>query len=304
LHKGTIDVKSRKNQGTSITCRLPYLTGETEKIRQDVKLPLVIPQELRELKILIVDDEEYNRLLLRKIFARWMIECREAVNGMDALEQLKDNHFDLLLMDMRMPEIDGLKTTRFIREEMNIKPSEMPVICFSAVSMKTDREELNRAGVNAYLQKPFTEEMLFTVILSVIKIRTPALNKGNRDDEAKSQIVAGKINLQNLLHLSEGDNQFTRQMLTTFLETTNKGLAEMIDAVKSGQGETVANLAHKMLPPCRHIGAADLVGILKKIEEIARSGNGYEVLENLTGECWREFEAVSELIRAEVEKIK
>jgi signal transduction histidine kinase/CheY-like chemotaxis protein/HPt (histidine-containing phosphotransfer) domain-containing protein len=304
LHKGTIDIKSKKNHGTSISCRLPYLAGETEKIRRELKLPLEIPQELRELKILIVDDEEYNRLLLKKIFARWMIECREAVNGMDALEQLKDEQFDLLLMDMRMPGIDGLKATRYIREEMNIKPSEMPVICFSAVSMKTEKEDMDRAGINAYLQKPFTEDMLLSVILSVIKIRKSALTNKNKGEVIKNQYTAGKINLENLLHLSEGDNQFTRQMLSTFLETTNKGLVEMIDALQSGNYETVAGLAHKILPPCRHIGAVDLSNLLKKIEETARFESGHEILENLIMASKSEFKAVSEQIRAEVAKIR
>jgi signal transduction histidine kinase/CheY-like chemotaxis protein/HPt (histidine-containing phosphotransfer) domain-containing protein len=302
LHKGTIGVKSIKNQGTSIICRLPYLSGEIEKIRQDAKLPLAIPVELKELKILIVDDEEYNRLLLKKIFARWKIECREAVDGMDALGQLKETHFDLLLMDMRMPGIDGLKATRFIREEMNIRPSEMPVICFSAVSMKTEREELERAGINAYLQKPFTEEMLLSVILSVVKLRTPERTEKD-SNETKKMDFQGKINLNSLLHMSDGDNHFTRQMLSTFLESTSKGLAEMHDAVKSGQYDAVAGLAHKILPPCRHIGAADLVSILKKIEETARSASGHETLNNLTIECRREFDDVSELIKAEVAKI-
>ncbi len=126
LHNGTIDFKSRKNQGTKIVCRIPCLKGDEKQIKTDLRLPVSVPEELTRLKILIVDDEEYNRLLFRKILERWNIKCNEVVNGMEALEVLKEERYDLLFMDMRMPGIDGLKTTQFIREEMKIKESDMP----------------------------------------------------------------------------------------------------------------------------------------------------------------------------------
>ncbi len=303
LHNGSIDVKSRKNNGTAITCQLPYQTGDKDKIRQDVKLPLVIPEELGNLKVLIVDDEEYNRLLLQKIFSRWKIVCDEAVNGLEAIEQLKKNRYDLLIMDMRMPGLDGLKTTKIIRDELNISVSEMPVICLSAVSAREDMEEYARAGINSYLRKPFTEEALLTAILSVLSIKIHddpgKVSKG----DVKTSDYQGKINLQNLIHLSGGDTSFTRQMLSTFLETTKKGFEEMLEAARSEQYDTVSGLAHKMLPPCRHLGATGLSMILKRIEENSKLKPGKEAMEKLTEEFRKEFSIISELITAQIAKI-
>ena len=121
------------------------------------------------LKILIVDDEEYNRLLFKTILNRWNIKYSEAVNGMEAIEMVKNNHFDLLFMDARMPGLDGLKATQIIREELKIKLRRLPVICISAASLNDDWEKYEKAGMNAFLEKPFTEEMLMTTILTVIR---------------------------------------------------------------------------------------------------------------------------------------
>jgi HPt (histidine-containing phosphotransfer) domain-containing protein len=92
-------------------------------------------------------------------------------------------------------------------------------------------------------------------------------------------------------------------MLVSFINTTKKGLNDMQEAVISGQWESVADLAHKMLPPCRHIGATDLCNLLKKIEESIQNNVDPGSVEILTRESFREFEAVSELIEERITKI-
>jgi signal transduction histidine kinase/CheY-like chemotaxis protein/HPt (histidine-containing phosphotransfer) domain-containing protein len=303
LHGGTLVCESRKNQGTTITCHIPYQRGDEKLIRKETEPALYIPEEIRNLKILIVDDEEYNRLLFKTIFNRWKVNHTEASDGMEALELLKSKRFDLLFMDARMPGIDGLKATQFIRTEMNISAAEMPVICISAAAVSEDWQKYHNAGMNAFLPKPFSEETLLTTILSVIRgyeqssgiIQPPEEKADNTDDK--------KINLDNLYHIAGGDEQFVKQMLVSFLESTKKGLDEMKEAVRTGGLETVAELAHKMLPPCRHIGALELSGLLKKIEENTKNQVDLQNLEGMTETSIREFEAVSILIDEQITKI-
>jgi signal transduction histidine kinase/CheY-like chemotaxis protein/HPt (histidine-containing phosphotransfer) domain-containing protein len=303
LHNGTINCISRKNQGTQITCHIPYTTGDEKLVKSDVNPPLFIPEEIRNLKILIVDDEEYNRMLFKTILNRWKLKFREAANGMEALEILKTDRFDLLFMDARMPGIDGLKTTQFIRDEMKISEAEMPVICISAASVNEDWQKYRNAGMNSFLAKPFTEEMLLTSILSVIKDYASAGVAVTQAEEKTEPSPADKINLHNLYHISGGDEQFVKQMLVSFISTTKKGLNGMLEAVKSGQREVAADLAHKMLPPCRHIGASDLVDLLKKIEESIQNDIDIGTVGSLAGESFTEFEVVSELINDHILKI-
>jgi CheY-like chemotaxis protein len=303
LQDGTIDCSSRKNVGTHITCHIPYLTGDDNQIKSDAVPPLYVPDEIKDLKILIVDDEEYNRLLFKTILKRWNILHEEAVNGADAIDKVKNNHFDLVFMDARMPGIDGLEATRILREEMNISTAQMQVICISAASLNDDWHRYEEAGMNAFLEKPFTEEMLMTTILAVTQEAAKNVpdNAGEKTNEG--EIIKGKLNLQNLIHISGGDIQFTKQMLVTFLETTTRGLQEMNEALASGQGNTIADLAHKMLPPCRHLGASDMCTHLRNIEDSARNNGEIATIEPLVSECFREFETIRDFLNSEIAKI-
>lgn len=303
LHDGTIEVASRKNEGTKITCTIPYLTGDETKVSKEVEPQLYVPEEVKNLNILIVDDEEYNRLLFRTIFKRWNLNFNEANNGMEALELLKSNRYDLLFMDARMPGIDGLKTTQFIRTEMHIMESEMPVVCISAAAVNEDWQKYQDAGMNAFLPKPFTEEMLLTIILSVVKDYSTSARSEVIQEKVVRPAAPEKINLNNLYHISGGDESFVKQMLISFIESTEKGLNELNEAVKSGNLDPVADLAHKMLPPCRHIAAMNLAGLLKKIEENIRGKGNVHDLEILINDSLTEFEIVSRLINEHLAKI-
>jgi CheY-like chemotaxis protein len=222
---------------------------------------------------------------------------------MEALEELKNNVYDLLFMDIRMPGIDGIKTTQFIRDEMKISESDMPIVFISAAPVNEEWQKYRMAGMNAFLQKPFTEELLLTTILAAME-NDPQVTLGyNGDYEIKKQVNEAKIDLQNLYHISGGDQQFVKQMLDSFITTTQKGLKELQDAAFSGQFDSAANLAHKLLSPCRHIGAMDLYKILNKIENDIRTNVISESAEELIAKSSREFMIISRLLKEHISEM-
>jgi CheY-like chemotaxis protein len=206
-------------------------------------------------------------------------------------------------MDERMPGIDGLRATQVIRNEMNIPETEMPVICISAATVNEDWQKYSQAGMNAFLQKPFTEETLMTTILSVIKSYDSSVAGDSLPEEKTNRAVTDKINLENLYHISGGDEEFVRQMLVSFIDSTRKGLDDMQEAAKYGQTDSIAEFAHKMLPPCRHIGANELFNILKEIEVSIKNKLDIIVLEKLTEKALAEFEVISVRIKEQIMKI-
>jgi CheY-like chemotaxis protein/HPt (histidine-containing phosphotransfer) domain-containing protein len=282
---------------------MPYHKGDEKQIKKEIEPPLYIPEEIKKLNILIVDDEEYNRLLFKTILGRWKVKFNEVTNGMEALELLKTDRFDLLFMDARMPGLDGLKTTQFIRNEMKIRESEMPVICISAATVSDDWPKYEKAGINAFLPKPFTEEMLLTTILSVIRDYAQVTETDTDGKKEPANIPDSKIDLHNLYHISGGDEKFVKQMLLSFVETTEKGLKVMQEAVISSQMQTAAEIAHKLSPPCRHIGAVHLCNYLKEIENNIRNNNLNGSVEKLTLEACAEFAVVREVLKSHIGKI-
>lgn len=302
LHDGNIEVKSKKNEGTTIVCHIPYLVGDEKLVKTDHDHPLPVPEEIAGKKILVVDDEEYNRLLFSKILQGWKADFRLAENGMTALEILKTEKFDLVFMDMRMPGIDGLRTTRFIREEMHISETEMPVIFISAAPGKEDQEKYRQAGINAFLPKPFSEKMLLSAIMEATDL-TVENRSGSADDSAgEMPEEKGSLDLRNLYHLAGGDNNFVKQMLETFISTTAAGLNEMAVAAGKADWEKTADISHKIQPPCRHIGAVTLFELLSNIERSIRKEGKTDQIEKLTETAVGEFAFIKRLIEEEIVK--
>ncbi len=303
LQNGKIECVSRKNHGTTIKCEIPFMVGDSGLVTAEAGPQLSIPAEVRKLNVLVVDDEEYNRMLFQSIFRRWGVRHSVAFSGTEALKMIRTERFDLLLMDMRMPGIDGARTTEFIRSELGIDDTTMPVICVTAAFLDDDVEKYRKVGMNAFLQKPFSEQTLLSTILSVTGLRQAMPAEEVDQAEKAPAILRGRVDLDNLYRLSGGDEQFVREMLVTFIQTSEKGLAEMLENIKTRDMQRISDLAHKLLSPCRHLGAADLTAILTDIEKSGRTGNDIRYIETLIGEFQNAFHEIRTEIETNISKI-
>lgn len=280
-----------------ILCRIPFMVGDEKQIKAEpVKTTTGIPEEIRGLKVLVADDEEYNRLLFKKIFDTWKARCSLAENGMEALELLKEEKFDIVFMDLLMPGIDGIKTTRFIRDEMKISSREMPVILISAAPVKEDWHMYLKAGVNSYLTKPFTEQTLLAVIMETWQNGNNVETESASSAEEKKPETVEKINLSNLNHISGGDQQFVRQMLESFITTTSRGLSAIREEIEGKNWDAAADQSHRIQPPCRHIGAMELYAILRNLEKSLRQRQNTDAAGLTAENAWQEFEEIKTLI--------
>jgi CheY-like chemotaxis protein/HPt (histidine-containing phosphotransfer) domain-containing protein len=279
------------------------MTGDEKLVRKEIDRPLSIPEELSGMTFLVVDDEEYNRLLFKKIFDRWKVRCDMAGNGMDALEMLKEKKYDILFMDMLMPGIDGLRTARFIREEMKITSDRMPVILTSAAPPGEEWEKYKNSGIDAFILKPFTEEILLSSVLSFTGERGSLTSISDDHGSDINRGPAEKVDLKNLYHIAAGDSEFVRQMLESFIGTTVRGLNEMKEAALKGESGIVSDLSHKLQPPCRHLGAMELSNKLAEIEKSTRDNGSTADLQNDLDDILSEFAIVKKAIEDHLLKI-
>ena len=300
LHDGSIECKSSRNQGTKITCKMTLGIGDDKLLVQDTESRLKVPEAIPGLKILVVDDEEYNRLLFKTIMERWGVDCHLAANGMEAIALVKAQKYDLLFMDIRMPGMDGLKVTDYIRNELGIDSTQMPVVCITAASEKDMRSKYAESGMDQFLSKPFTEAKLSEVIISALGNKKTTGKVTDVKPEAQVLAINEKIDLTNLYHIAGGDRQFVKQMLVSFIETTEKGLNEIRESYFSGHWQTLADLSHKLLPPCRHLGVTVLCTLLGEIEH--KAGNNADI-EELIEKAETEFYSISTIIRDHIKKI-
>jgi CheY-like chemotaxis protein/two-component sensor histidine kinase len=165
LHKSSINIDSEPDKGSTFYFDLSF------EISSEKLLPVPNFEELGEKniigkKILLVEDNPFNQLIATKFLEKWSAIVETAENGRIALEILsKTNDFDLILMDIQMPELDGIQTTKAIRKLNDIALQRIPIIALTAVAMENDKEKFLNDGMNDYISKPFNPSELYKKIL-------------------------------------------------------------------------------------------------------------------------------------------
>lgn len=160
LMNGTIRVHSRKGEGTEMILTIPFDRGRESDLKQKEENN-VDPAIFRGKKILLVEDNEINRLVAVTVLGSYGAVISEAVNGAEALVALEKDNYDLVLMDVQMPVMDGLEATQRIRAELK---SNIPIIAFTANAIKGEIDKCHAAGMNDYVSKPFEENKLIGTI--------------------------------------------------------------------------------------------------------------------------------------------
>jgi signal transduction histidine kinase len=166
----TIAVKSQLNAGSTFTLNFPL--KKSTKIQdhpQEKASALVNEHKLGKLKILLVEDSAINTLLAEEILRDFGFQTDTAKNGKIAIELLEKNDYDVILMDLSMPEMDGFEATQYIRNNMPAPKSQIPIIALTSGVDKQDMEKCVAYGMNDYLLKPFDENHLLNTIAHSIK---------------------------------------------------------------------------------------------------------------------------------------
>jgi len=164
LQGGSISVKSVLGKGSTFSFILNF--DKTNDIIEREPDSIEFAAEIKNLKVLIVEDVKLNQLLLKTILSDFGFEYDVADNGKIAIEQLKSNLYDIILMDLMMPEMNGFEASEYIRNKMD---SKIPIIALSADVTTVDIEKCKAYGMNDYISKPIDEKILLTKIISLVK---------------------------------------------------------------------------------------------------------------------------------------
>lgn len=286
LHKGKITLESEKNVGTTVEVTLKLeKSKEQEVLEKRIEMQPIYCES-----VLIVDDEEYNRKLLKAILKQYNVQLFEAENGRKALEILSENNVDLILLDARMPVMNGEETIQAIKNLDNKDKRNVKLILLTAAG--TESDSLLKE-VHGYVSKPFSQEVLIKEINRVCQEKEVTM-KSKKEDQNES------IDFTNLRTLSGNDKAFYIDMLQTFVSTTSSSHNNMHVAQDNKDWELIANEAHKIASPCRHIGAIKLHKVLKEIEKVARTEQNVKKLKPLIKELGEELSVVLKFIDEEL----
>ncbi len=261
LMGGEIRAESIKGKGTTIILKIEFKKGNYTDVPEE-NIVQFNSNFLQGRKILITDDNELNRLVASIILQNYGAQIVEAFNGQQAIEVLKKQHFDVILMDIQMPVMNGIEATKALRQSK----CNVPIIALTAAAIKGERQKCISAGMSDYITKPFKEEVLLKIIDKLLKNNNVEA-RHLKNEESKEELL---FDLTELEDISRGNKDFILKMLNIFCEQTPLILHEMLDAYKQGQYEKMGAMAHKMKPSIDNLKIMPLKQIIRDIELLGR----------------------------------
>ncbi len=301
MQGGAITVTSREKEGTEFTVKMKFKkAGANQPI-----LKGNIPKKntgISKMKILLVEDHKINQLVASKILSGEGFEVDLAENGKACIEKLRHGNYDLVLMDVQMPEMDGYETTQFIRTRMEPPLNDIPIIAMTAYATSGEKGKCLRAGMNDYISKPFHPEDLFALILKYSGNGSGIQAKKARQEADRNRLNGKITDLTYLEELSAGSSGFVSEMIRMFLEQFPLNLESMEKAISDKDWKELYTIAHRMKPSISFVGIKDMDEVIEQIENYAGSGSHPEKIPQLFDALKKAcYEAAKEL-EGELEK--
>ncbi len=281
LQNGKITVESEEGHGSAFKIDIAYQKGSEEDLEQpsrhkDRSAIFDDQFDLSAYRILLVEDNEVNSLYSKKLMEKWHGIVDSAINGLEALEHLKKNDYDLILMDVQMPVMDGYEATRFIRTNFKPPKSEVKIIAITANAIKGDDQKCIDAGMNDYLSKPFKPTDLKEMLQKHLNIPHKIPDKFKNGSAGLRQ-TGHVTNLGYLQEISDNDKSFMLEMIQSFIDQTPVDLQRMKNKVLEKDWENVAYVAHKIKPSISFMGIDLLKGLIVDIENMAKNHKTSEI---------------------------
>lgn len=248
---GAIKVESKMGIGTTFSFRLNFQqTNLDAELNNEI---LELDSEINNIKVLVVEDIALNQLLMKTLLDDFGFERDIAENGKIAIEKLQKNSYDIILMDLQMPVMNGFETTEYIRKIMK---STIPIVALTADVTTVDLAKCKLVGMNDYIAKPVDERLLYSKIVSIVK-KYSFMNLDEFKDEKS-------IDLEYLKTRTKSNPKLMMAMIDAFLQQTPPLISAMTKSLKDKDWPSLKASVHKMIP------SFSIMGINTKYEEMAK----------------------------------
>lgn len=327
---GKISVNSTPQKGSTFTVELPLVPIFADQLNAFAKkaaTPVQVIEKsqnpstnssnnkdvLQQIQVLVAEDNFMNQKLIAGVLKRWKCQFEIVENGKDAVAAFQKKHYDIILMDINMPIMDGYEATRAIRSSLH-NNRNLPIIALTAAVFNAARTKAFEAGMNEYMAKPFHPNELKKVVLKLVnankKTLIPAseetnqhssknLNTRSGEQESSSSMVT--INFDYLKEFSGGDTAFMNEMVQMFLEQMPQEIVHLGALLEQESWQKLGKQAHKMKPNYLMMGMEIQRSMAKEIEQLclASTINTHQV-KTLTKQLMTDTKQVIPLIEQEI----
>jgi PAS domain S-box-containing protein len=266
LQGGNIAVKSKIDEGSTFSFILNFDKTDTEEILETEIMEL--EEDVKDIKILVVEDMPLNQLLMKTLLDDFGFESDITSNGKLALEKLATKKYDIILMDLQMPEMNGFEATEYIR---NTLKSTIPIIALTADVTTVDVAKCKAVGMNDYIAKPVDERLLYSKIVGLAKKPVVIVSKELLIEAIEEHKIIKCIDLKYLDTRTKSNPKLMMEMMQIYLEQTPSLISLMKKSFAEKNWESLDAAVHKMIP------SFEIMGINKDYEAMAKKIQRYAV---------------------------
>jgi PAS domain S-box-containing protein len=233
---------------------------------------------LRPLRVLLAEDNAVNQRLAVSVLEKWGHEVAVAHNGREAVEALAQDRFDLVLMDMQMPEMDGFEATAFVRAKERAEGGHVPIVAMTAHAMKGDRERCLAGGMDGYVSKPFRRAELLAAIRTVVPdaARTATTGAAAAGPEAlveEHPVASAWVDAEGALERVGGDRELLGEIVGLFLDEVPDLLSQARAALTRSDAATLERAAHTIKSTAANFGTGPVIDLALTLELVGHSGD-------------------------------
>jgi CheY-like chemotaxis protein len=247
-------------------------------------------------RVLVAEDNKINQLVVRNTLNKWDLNVTLVENGQEALNQLKKHSFDLVILDVQMPIMDGLEATRLIRSTLAEPKCSVPIMAMTASVLYNPEQRVKEIGMNDYISKPFKVEELHAKISKLLSVKTGTVAK----QKAGIRVSNKLIDLNYLTQIAPGDQSFANEMLSLFEKQSVQFLARAKTDFISKNFNSLAKVAHSFKPQGAYLGVNELKEIAGSLESISREGKDVDQMASLLAQA----EVLIESMNNEIPELK
>jgi len=262
---GSIQVKSEIDQGSTFSFILSF--NKTKSLAPDEVEAEKLEMQIKNIKVLVVEDMALNQLLMKTLLDDFGFGRDIASNGKIAIEKLQTNDYDIILMDLQMPEMNGFAATEYIRTKLK---SSIPIIALTADVTTVDLAKCKALGMNDYIAKPVDEKLLYSKIMGLVKkvvVVEPDELKEDRNIHGQTKRF---VDLSYLSHRTKSNPSLMMEMIAIYLEQTPTLVSSMKKSLEDKDWDLLYASVHKMIPSFSIMGMhTDFENMAKKVQEFA-----------------------------------
>ena len=245
--------------------------------------------------VLVAEDNAINQMVVKHTLLKLGATADIAGDGAEAIEKFKKNQYDLVLMDIQMPLMDGYETTAYIRNQLG---SNVPIVAMTAFALNGEEEKCFESGMNDYVSKPFTIENLSAVIEKVLSF--PLKNTTNPYILTEKGIA---VDISMLYDISGDDESYISIMIHTFLENMPVTIAKMEESLRNHEWDSLSKLAHFAKSSLSVIKVNEMFEAVITVEETAKKRVHLSQLSGLVEKIKEAFIKADEILAKKFPKI-